>query len=368
MSIVEMAIRAGRLVCPKTKMRLALHTRETAEAKMGHRLMVLRGSSSFNDCTEVLVREDCRVAYPVSGGTPVLMVPEMLGKEGTSSGCDLGDPRYAEAYEEMDHYNEVATWEAAHIRDSSAYATVERTHRALDGQLSSFPNPIEVWLDATYDCAAQWDAYNHIAPLKGKRILQLGGKGIHAVKFLIGGADETWLVTPMIGELRCAMALAREFGVADRLGCVVAIGEELPFASNAFDGVYCGGCLHHMVVDLASKEVERVLREGGRFSAVEPWRAPLYAAGTRVFGKREEAVHCRPLTQERVKPMYHVFRQARVIQHGTLTRYPLLALMKLGIRSSLPSVWRINAVDDAVCSCIPKMRDMGSSVACLGTK
>jgi uncharacterized protein YbaR (Trm112 family) len=301
MSIIETAIRSGRLVCPKTKMRLALSTREAVEAKMGHRLAPLRGSSSFEAYAEVLLREDCQAAYPLSAGTPVLLVPEMLGKEGTSPDCDLGDPRYAEAYEEMDHYNTVATREAEHIRDSNTYASVERVHRTRDGQPPYFPNPIKAWLDATYDCAAQWDAYRHIAPLKGKRILQLGGKGIHAVKFLIGGAAEAWLATPMIGELRCATALAREFGVADRLGCVVAIGEELPFASNLFDGVYCGGCLHHRVVDLTSKEVERVLCEGGRFAAVEPWRAPLYAVGTRVFGKREKAVHCRPLTRERVK-------------------------------------------------------------------
>jgi hypothetical protein len=296
---------------------------------------------------------------------PVLLVPEMLGKEGSRFDCDLRDPKYAEAYEEMDFYNEVATREARHIQDSHAYAAVERVRR---GQSLSFPNPVDVWLDATYDCAAQWDAYSHIAPLKGKRILQLGGKGAHSVKFLIGGAREAWLVTPMIGELRCAMALAREFDVADRLGCVAGIGEELPFASGSVDAVYCGGCLHHMVLDLALTEVERVLREGGKFSAVDPWRAPLYALGTRILGKREEDVHCRPLTKERVEPMYRVFRDAKRVQHGTLSRYPLLALMKLGVPFPQPWVRRINAVDDALCSCIPKMRGMGSSVACLATK
>jgi len=56
-------------------------------------------------------------------------------------------------------------------------------------------------IDAVYDCGGQWDAYNHLAPIRGKRVLQVGGKGIHAIKFILAGVKEAWLLSPMIGEL-----------------------------------------------------------------------------------------------------------------------------------------------------------------------
>ncbi len=356
------------LICPETKMKLAACTLEQAESQVGAKLSPLRSTSFFAGYTDVLLREDGLVAYPLIDGLPLLLAPEALGRPDGPTACDLADPRYAEAYEEMEFYNRVATEEAERIETSDAYAAVAPVFQADRSQLDSFPDPADVWLDAVYDCAAQREAYEHLTPLPGKRIVQLGGKGIHAVKFLLGGAEEAWVVTPMIGELRCAQALAEAFNVADRLRCVAAIAEELPLASDSFDAVYSGGCLHHMMVELALTEVERILRTGGRFAAVDPWRAPLHTIGTRILGKRETDVHCRPLTKDRIEPLYRLFRQARVVHHGALTRYPLLALMKFGLPSTLSAARRMTAVDDAICSWLPGLRRWGSSVSCLGTK
>ncbi len=356
------------LICPETKMKLTACTLDQAEAKVGARLSPLRPTPSSVDYAQVLLREDCLVAYPLIDDIPLLLAPEALGKRDGRIAYDLADPRYAEAYEEMEFYNQVATQEAEQIESSDAYTAVAPVYHADQGQLCSFPDPAGIWLDAVYDCAAQRDAYEHLAPLSGKRMLQLGGKGIHAVKFLLGGAEQVWVVSPMIGELRCALALAKAFGVADRLRCVAAIAEELPLASDSFDAVYSGGCLHHMVLDLALTEIERILRKGGRFAAVDPWRTPLHTIGTRILGKRETSVHCRPLTKDRIKPLYRLFRQAQVVHHGTLTRYPLLALMKFGLPSTLSTARRANAIDDAICSWLPGMRNWGGSVSCLGIK
>jgi uncharacterized protein YbaR (Trm112 family) len=368
MSISNLSNRLGVLVCPETKLKLAVHTLSEAEAKMQCRLSVLRGTSSFGVTPQVLVREDLKAAYPVVDGIPILLIPEILGNKNYQREIDMHDLRYSEAYEEMDYYNQFSTKEVEQINNSGAYFVVEKIYMAKKNQITAFPEPIEVWIDATYDCVAQWDAYKHIAPIKGKRILQVGGKGTHAVKFLIGGAEEAWVITPMLGEAYFSIALAEAFNVADRLYCAVSIAEELPFLSNLFDAAYSGGCLHHLVTELALPEISRVLVKGGTFSAVDPWRAPLYGIGTRIFGKRETAVHCRPLTKQRIEPLYDAFEVSKIIQHGTFTRYPLLALMKLGLNSSVSLVWQINEIDDAICSCIPGMRAMGSSVACLGVK
>ena len=230
---------------------------------------------------------------------------------------------------------------------------------------ADFPNPKGLWLSATYDCLAEWDAYNYLAPLRGKRVLQIGGKGHAAIQFMVAGADEAWLLTPIEGEARYAKELARLAGV--KIDCKIGVAENIPFDSNMFDAIYCGGCAHHFETEKAFPEISRILAEGGRFSAIEPWRAPLYSLGIRFFGKREKEVNCKPLTPARLAPLMSSFPSSQSIQHGTITRYALLALLKLGIVTSLETVWRITQVDDRLSS-ILGLRRWGSSVAVLAEK
>ncbi len=333
---------------------------------------------------EVLLRSDGRRAYPVIDGIPVLLAPEALTLEPESAGADpapprpaggratapavAADPRYGEAYAEMAHYNAVA---AAHVRclaHSSAAAAIAPALRATTAERNSFPDPPARWLDLIYDLPAQRSAYRYLAPLAGKRLLQAGGSGVQAVVLLLAGAAEAWVASPMLDELRLARALARHAGVADRLHCVAAVGEELPFVSASFDGIFCPGSLHHMQVELAAKAFARVLRPGGRVAACEPWRAPGYRMGTRVFGKVEPDVHCEVFTARRLRPFLRTFPGARVEHHGTLTRYPLVALGKVGWRPPRPLSWWLSRADDAICGRLPRLQRQGSSLALLATR
>lgn len=366
---------ADLLACPETGHGLTLYPRDEAERLVGVPLVSGRVPAPHDETPApigptswVLLRDDRRCAYPIVEGVPILLVPEALRPEGTGAAVRLGDPKYAEAYAEMAFYNDLGTTEATDIRRSEAYAIVEPVRRASQEERATFPAPRGVWIDAVYECVAQWDAYRHIAPLAGKRVLQLGGTGSHGVKFLLGGAAEAWLVTPMLGEVRCGLALAREVGMDERLRCVVGVAEQLPLASGRFDAIYAPGSLHHTLTSDALPEAARVLKPGGRFASVDPWRAPFYALGISVFGKREPDVHCRPLTGERVAPMATAFPDHEQMQHGTLTRYPLLALAKLGVACGLSTAWTLTTIDDAVCSWLPGLRRLGSAVALLGTK
>ncbi len=360
------------LACPETKQKVVSHPLKEAERMLpGGAHFAPRasaGAKPFGSTPLVLLREDRMCAYPIVEGIPILMVPERLTAAAEPGSFDLSDPKYAEAYEEMTHYNEVATREVENIKVSQTYKCVEPVMHASAQELASFPHPRHVWLDATYDCAAQWDAYAHVAPMPGKRVLQLGGKGIHAAKFLLAGAAEAWVATPMLGEAQCALALARAAGLGNRLRSVVAVAEELPFTAESFDVVYSGSCMHHTVTALAFPEIVRVLRAGGKFGALDPWRTPLWRIGTKVFGKREKNVYCRPMTEVRVQPLRQSFRRAQVVHHGALTRYPLLALSKLGIASRMSTVWWLNHLDDSFSSAVPGLRGLGSSVALLGEK
>lgn len=365
---------AGLLVCPVTKLGLELMSRAAAEARIGGELKArpdlpnARGgiSKAAGVTASVLVREDLKTAYPVVDGIPVLLAPESLSASELPE-FDLTDPRYAEAYEEMEFYNTVASETLSKLEGGDAWSILPTEMAATEEEKRTFPAPWHRWIDAPHDSAAQWDAYRHLGSMDGKRVLQLGGSGTHAIKFAMAGAAEVWLATPMAGEAMFARALAESAGVGDRFRSLVAIAEELPLRSNSFDGIFAGGCLHHMLTELALPEAARILREGGKFSAAEPWRAPLYGIGTRILGKREDA-YCRPLTAERLAPLDDAFARSSIIRHGTLTRYALIALGMFGLRINKYVQWYIGKVDDAVCSILPGMRRFGSSIAVLAKK
>jgi uncharacterized protein YbaR (Trm112 family) len=364
------------LVCPETKLPLELCSLEEAERQIGNVLVPRaealtaknKTSKPFGRSSQVLLREDLEGAYPIVDDVPILLIPEMLTPSDRMRQIDLCQLQYAESYEEMDFYNDYAINEAKQLKNSFDFASIAPILTVPKESIPSFPHPKEIWIEAIYDCAAQWDAYEYLSPISEKRVVQLGGKGTHAVKLLLAGASEAWIITPMLGEAVYARALAEEFGVADKLRCVVGVAEELPVADGSIDLFFLGGCLHHMQTHLAFPEVKRVLCDGGRFAAIEPWKAPLYTLGTKILGKREPSVYCKPLTAERLEPVKQLFEKYQIVQHGTLTRYPLLALNKFGINSSLSVVWHANQVDDAVSSLIPGMREMGSSIVVLCEK
>jgi uncharacterized protein YbaR (Trm112 family) len=368
-----MAIDPGVLVCPLTKQPLTIMSLEAAEGVMnsGRPLNKRRGAPgappAMGRTPRVWVRRDRRVAYPEVDGIPVLLGPEGLYSGDGQPPADLQVRQYAEAYQEMEHYNRVASADAANILASDSYTAIENAVNRSERDIDSFPDPWGVWLDATYDLRSQYTAYRRIAPVWGKSVLQLGGKGIHAVKLLLAGAATARLLTPMIGEIHCAMMLARAAGVADRLECVVGVAEEMPFGANTHDRIYSGGCLHHMVAESTFREISRVLTQGGKFAAIDPWRAPGYSVGIRIFGKREPNVFCRPLSRERVSTLGASFSDSGVVQHGALSRYPLIALGKIGLRTPERWMWRISGIDDRVSS-ILGLRKFGSSACVFGHK
>jgi len=323
-----------------------------------------------------LVSDDGSWAYRVDADVPVLLVPEALA----GPGAEPRDERYDEAYDEMQYYDTLARRCAAALRRAIAGRGDADPLRASDDPVREgvrlaalaatstplrFPHPPAAWLHLRYEAAALHDAYAHLAPLEGKRVLQVGGMGLDAVKFLLAGAREAWLVGPMAGELEFAAVLADACGVRDRLFLARAVAEELPFGDRVFEAVFAGGTVHHTITSLSLPECARVLADGGRFAAVEPWRSAGYSLGTTLLGKREP-VGCRPLDRERTAPLFAAFDDANVIHHGALTRYPLVALARVGARLPMRAVRLLTRLDDLVCTRI-RLTGAGSSVALIGT-
>jgi SAM-dependent methyltransferase len=234
---------------------------------------------------------------------------------------------------------------------------------------SPWATPLERWVDAPYDSAAQADTYRHVeAVIAGGTLVQLGGSGKDAIKALLGGASRSYLITPVEGEAELARRLAYDLGVADQFEALLGTGEEIPLGNGSVDALLSAGCFHHTDVPRALLEIRRVLRAGGKFAAWDPWHARLYDIGVALFGKREPGIECRPLNAARLSQLPEIFPVSEIRLHGALTRYPLLALSKFGLRASQPLVHKMTLLDDRIAARISVLRRNGSSVAVLATK
>lgn len=295
-------------------------------------------------------------AYPVVHGIPILLKPEALMPTTQWEPVDLTAVQYQEAYEEMAFYT------ASSDIDPDSWEYMSHLEE-LSKPDASFTDQLAPWIDSTYEASAQLRAYSFIGERIGGTVLQVGGLGLHALKFILAGASMAWLLTPVLAEAQFATKVAEHLDVADRLRCVVSVGEEIPFASGTFDAIYSGGCMHHTQTDLSFAELNRVLVSGGRLAAIDPWKAPGYAAGIRIFGKREPSVHCRPLDSDRVKNLKSILGgSASITLHGALTRYPLLALRSLGLSLDPKAGLRVASTDDAISKRLLLSR-FGSTVA-----
>ena len=370
---------AENLVCPVTLQRLRIVALEEARARIAGGLpLAARSNGSkqqpIGETETVLLREDESTAYPVRSGVPVLLAPEALRR--TPFEIDLSAPQYAEAYLEMEFYNDIGFKQADTLRtsgtllaggDSEALQHLERLRHFPSSERQGFPAPRELWLHMRMDLQSERECYEHIGSVKGQRVLQLGGSGTVALALLLAGASEGMLLTPMLGEALFAIEAAKIIGVVDRFRCLIAVAEEIPLASESVDVAFSGGCVHHMRTEIAFPAIARVLRPRGRFAAIEPWRAPLYGIGTSILGKREANPFCHPMTPARMAPLFGAFGEARYELHGTLTRYPMLGLQKFGILTPLGRAWSIGRADDRVSSMLG-LRRFGSGVALLACK
>ncbi len=316
---------------------------------------------------EFFLRTQDDELYPVIGDIPILLFPERLVKSDSVGVVDLKLPQYEEAYTEMDHYNTLADGSADVIPDILIRHILDGTaHSVFD--LKNFPNPPDIWIDDVHNSISQHSGYQYLSPIEGKVFMQLGGSGTHAVKALIGGARMAVLLTPMVGEAHAAQKLATQLGVGDRLLPVIGVGEELPFPTENFDAIYSGGCLHHMRTDMAFAEMYRVLKSGGRFACVDPWKTLLHAIGTSILGRREANVFCRPIDHDRLEPI-NLFKKHQVSRHGPLFRYFFLGVEKLsGITLSPMAMMKITRIDDAIGRLTGRANPFGGSILMCGER
>jgi SAM-dependent methyltransferase len=166
-------------------------------------------------------------------------------------------------------------------------------------------------------------AFEQLGDVRGLKVLDFGcGHGMAAVVLARAGARVTAfdLSGGYIGE-----AHRRAFANQVDIDFVQADGERLPFADSSFDRIWGNAVLHHLNVEVAARELHRVLCPGGLAVFCEPWgeNAALNWARNRLHypGKHRTADES-PLRAEHVRILEMIF--PRVDSRG----FQLLAMAR----------------------------------------
>ncbi len=351
-------------VCPSTQEPLfTLGSGKVAELNRrigAGELGFLSGEAVSSPLESALGTKDGNVIYAVLNGIPVLMPhAAIVNKDSTPEGISLRlpDSSYGEILDEAALYDRVAEKWA----QSDTISTFgERLRPGIDiseEEIASFPEPIELWCDAHIALSAQKEAYEWISHPRGKRILQMGGHGSHAIKFLLAGALQVYLLSPSHEELRYGEMLAGKFGVSEGFVPVQGIAEQMPFADNFFDAIYAGACLHHTELEYSGPEFRRILKPGARAAFGEPRMTFWYHYGRKIFSKRglsgaEAHVQSdRPIYQSEIDGFVASFSSYRVKGSRIFVHIPLTVLHRyFGVRYPLKMLSRVEAADFSLAS------------------
>lgn len=159
-------------------------------------------------------------------------------------------------------------WERAEIARSSVEATL-----TADEALRVTPDTFKRYERPPADTAYPLEfAYHQLGNVAGKRIVDFGcGSGANTALLANRGAH-VWAIDISEDLLRLGR---RRLAVSGRDGGATFIAgsaHDLPFPDGSIDVVFGIAILHHLDLDLVSREVRRVLKPGGRAIFQEPVR------------------------------------------------------------------------------------------------
>jgi len=178
----------------------------------------------------------------------------------------------------------------------------QRTERELHDRWADELSASSLMVEPSFEAITAPEngfALSWMGPLAGKYILDLGaGAGEASIYFASRGAHVT-AVDISSRQLDVLKQAARLRRVAIEVLAVPA--EKLPFPDEQFDLVYGDGVLHHVDMERAVPEINRVLRPRGRGVFIEPLTYnPLIWVYRRLAGG-VRTPHERPLRRRDIK-------------------------------------------------------------------
>jgi SAM-dependent methyltransferase len=244
-------------------------------------------------------------------------------------------------------------WERAEIQRSwqEALHTSTRSLHADEKQMSRYLDPA---LDSVFPLEY---AFALLGDIRGRLVLDLGcGSGANSLLLARRGAR---VVGVDISDALIQLARRRleMDGVADQATFVVASAHNLPLAAESVDVIVGMAVLHHLQVELCSREVFRVLKTGGRAIFKEPVRPRMLTAMRSVLPCRSPDVSPfeRPLTSSDLRAFASPF-------HTIADRAFCLPFVSVGqrLRRLRPHLAALYRVDGAVLRRLPSASRLAS--------
>jgi len=241
-------------------------------------------------------------------------------------------------------------WEKAEIQRSSLEAslTSDASLRVSSETFSRYARPAR---STPYPLEY---SYHLLGDVSGRRVVDFGcGSGANTA-LLAGRGAHVWAIDISEDLLRLGQ---RRLAVSGRRGeatFIAGSAHDMPFPDGSIDVVFGIAILHHLDLDLVSKEVRRVLKPGGRAIFQEPVRNSKvirFVRGLIPYRAPDVSPYERPLTDEELRRFANGF-----------TRWSVKAfvLPHVQLGAKLPIVkrfWRgLYATDRRLLDAVPRLQ------------
>ena len=159
-------------------------------------------------------------------------------------------------------------WERAEIARSCVEATL-----TPDDKLHVSATTLRRYERPPADTAYPLEfAYHQLGDVTGRRVVDFGcGSGANSV-LLAGRGAHVWGIDISEDLLRLAQRRLAVSGRGHGATFIAGSAHDMPFPDASIDVVFGMAILHHLDLDLVSREVRRVLKPGGRAIFKEPVR------------------------------------------------------------------------------------------------
>ncbi len=200
-------------------------------------------------------------------------------------------------------------------------------------------------------------AVDFLMPLEGKHLL-LCSVGPEAIPLARAGARISGFDISQ-AQIEGVMALAERSGVADMLTLDVMPFEHMTYPEHTFDVAYGASVLHHVGMADAARELNRVLKPGGRCSFTEPLGTnPILEFGRRQipYRNKDRIDHESPLRYQEIAEFGSHFATC---EHREFT---LTSVLRNRVIDNKAVIDRLFAIDRVLLRTLPVLKPMCSQI------